>query len=64
MKDKWQCQFKNPPKKITVGQKLLMLCEGDTTADFNSPLRVEFLDKQTDLLPSYFKNFKTRRGIF
>ena len=46
MENKWQCQFKKPPKQITVGQKLLMLCEGDTASNVKPPLRIEFLDKQ------------------
>ncbi len=48
MEYKWSCQFKNPPDPITVGQKLLMLCEGDAKKAFQDSIRIEFLDKKLD----------------
>ena len=42
--DKWQCSFNKPPEKITVGQKLLLLCRGDKAVSFKDSLRIEFLD--------------------
>ena len=46
MYEKWQCQFNKAPKQITVGQKLIMLCEGEKAVSFKKPVHIEFLDKQ------------------
>lgn len=45
MKNDWQCRFKNPPKEITVGQKLILLCEGEEKTAFKNPIHIDFLDK-------------------
>ena len=48
METKWKCQFKNPPEPITVGQKLLLLCDGEPKKTFRHPIRIEFLDNKHD----------------
>ena len=46
MENKWQCKLKNPPEQITVGQKLLMLCEGESKITFKRPVHIEFLNNK------------------
>ena len=46
MENNWQCKFKNPPKQITVGQKLLMLCEGESKTTFKRPVHIEFVNNK------------------
>lgn len=41
MKGQWQCRLKNPPKTINVGDKLIMLCEGDKPSGLTSPLYLD-----------------------
>ena len=45
MENKWQCKFKNPPEQITVGQKLLMICEGDKAVKFKNPVYIKLPTK-------------------
>lgn len=46
MDSRWQCQFTNAPKEITVGQKLTLLCNGSKKTLFKQPLQIRFLDKE------------------
>ena len=41
MKGQWQCRLKNPPEIINVGDKLIMLCEGDKPSGLSSPLYLD-----------------------
>lgn len=36
----WDCQFKNKPNKITVGQKFILLCKGDSKFKLKEPLHI------------------------
>ena len=45
MENQWRCQFKDPPQKITVGQKLILLCEGEPKIEFKKSPRIEFLNQ-------------------
>ena len=46
MEHKWQCRFKNLHEPITVGQKLLMVCEGEPKINFKEPIHIQFLDNK------------------
>ena len=48
MENNWQCYFKKIPDKITVGEPLNLFCEGDTKLELESPVKIEFLDRQDD----------------
>ena len=54
----WQCRFENPPKKITVGQKLTMFCDGEEGINLTKPLYIEFLKEQHKHSLSILKTFK------
>ena len=46
MNNTWFCEFKKAPKKITVGTKLHLACEGETPLPLKDNLRIEFPDKK------------------
>lgn len=48
MKTRWQCKFKDHPENITVGQKFLLLCDGEPEINFQKPIHIKFLDKKHD----------------
>ena len=48
MEKNWQCYFKKAPDKITVGDSLNLLCDGETALKLKEPIRIEFLDKKHD----------------
>ena len=39
----WTCEFKNKKKTITVGERFLLECQGESI-NLKSPLQIEFLD--------------------
>lgn len=59
MENNWQCKFKNHPEEITVGQKLLLICDGGEKINLKKPLRIEFLDKKYDYSLHVLKTLKT-----
>lgn len=63
MKIKWNCYFKNPPETITVGQKLLLLCDGEPKNKLQNPVRIEFLDKKHDYSLYVLKTLKTENNF-
>ena len=48
MANNWQCYFKRVPDKITVGDSLSLLCDGETQLGLTEPVKIEFLDKKHD----------------
>ena len=64
MKNNWICQFQNSPKKITVGQKLIMLCEGEESISFNQPVHIQFLDKKQAYSLHVLKTLNTKEKGF
>ena len=44
MANNWQCYFKKVPDKITVGDSLILLCDGDSKLNLTEPVQIEFLD--------------------
>ena len=38
----WQCHFKHLPKQITVGQKLMLLCDGEKALRLSPPVHIQF----------------------
>lgn len=48
MEGNWSCYFQNPPNSITVGQKLILLCDGESKIDFKKDLKIQFLDSKHD----------------
>ena len=59
METKWQCQFKDPPKSITVGDKLLLLCDGEARKNLQKPIRIEFLDGKRNYSLHVLKTLRT-----
>ena len=58
MENYWQCNLNNPPKTITVGQKLIMVCDGEKKINLTKPLQIEFLEEQHKHSLSILKTFK------
>ena len=50
MEKTWSCSLKSPPKPITVGDKLVLLCSGDFKPDFQKNLFIETDDYSLVLL--------------
>ena len=46
MEQKWNCQFNSPPKSITVGEKLTLLCHGEQSLPLKDSIRIVSLDKK------------------
>ena len=44
----WQCYFKRVPDKLTVGDTLNLLCDGQTKLELKEPIKIEFLDRKDD----------------
>ncbi|MCZ0932985.1 MAG: hypothetical protein OXJ52_07525 [Oligoflexia bacterium] len=58
MANNWQCYFKRAPNKITVGDSLNLLCDGDSKLDLTEPVKIEFLDKKQDYSLVVLKTLK------
>lgn len=46
MNQSWQCKFKTTPEQITVGQKLILVCQGEPKINLKLPLSIDFIDKK------------------
>ena len=46
MEKKWYCQFKNPPKSITVGEKLNLLCRGSQPVSLQNEVYIASLNNK------------------
>ena len=43
---RWTCALKNPPEKITVGDRLIISCEGETPVPLKGDLQIIFPKKE------------------
>ena len=46
MKNNWQCRLKKVPKKLTVGEKFLLICDGESPSGLKPPVHIEFFNEK------------------